>query len=72
MFERTGPTEERTFAELRRKILRGGMLSPGIETLLRNLRFTGRLCVVVQNGCIIKSGYEEGYFSRRHEDRLVS
>ena len=71
MFEKTGPTEERTFVELRRKIRRGELISPAIETLLRNLRFTGRLCVVVQNGCIIKSGYEEGYFSRRQEDRRV-
>jgi len=69
MYERTGPTEERTFAELRRKIRSGQLLSSATESLLRNLRFTGRLCVVVQNGCIIKSGYEEGYFSRRQEDR---
>ena len=71
MYERTGPTEERTFAELRRKIRSGQLLSSATESLLRNLRFTGRLCVVVQNGCIIKSGYEEGYFSRRQEDRRV-
>ncbi len=30
------------------------------------LHFTGRLSVVVQNGRVLKSGYEEGYF-RQHE-----
>jgi len=71
MFERTGPTEERTFAELRRKVRRGELLSEAIEQLLRNLRFSGTLSVVVSKGRIIKSGYEEVYFSRRQEDRLV-
>jgi len=68
----TGPkTEERIFAELRRTIRNGEVLTPHTRKLLRNLRFTGRICIVIQNGDIIKSGYEEGYFSRRLEDRLV-
>ena len=71
MYETEPKTEERTFAELRRKVRGGELLSAATEKLLRNLRFSGRLCVVVQNGCIMKSGYEEGYFSRRQEDRLV-
>ena len=71
MHETEPKTEERTFAELRRKVRRGELLSAATEKLLRNLRFSGRLSVVVQNGCILKSGYEEGYFSRRLEDRLV-
>jgi hypothetical protein len=71
MYETEPKTEERTFAELRRKVRHGELLSTATEKLLRNLRFSGRLCVVVKNGCIMKSGYEEGYFSRRHEDRLV-
>jgi sulfur carrier protein ThiS len=33
-----------------------------MERLLQQLRFTGRLSVVVQNGRVLKSGYEEGYF----------
>ncbi len=71
MYE-TGPkTEERTFAELRRTVRNGEVLTPHTRKLLRNLRFTGRVCIVIQNGDIIKSGYEEGYFSRRLEDRLV-
>ena len=71
MYETEPKTEERTFSELRRKVRGGELLSAATEKLLRNLRFSGRLCVVVQNGCIMKSGYEEGYFSRRQEDRLV-
>jgi len=38
------------------------MLSSAMERLLRELHFTGRLSVVVQNGRVLKSGYEEGYF----------
>ncbi len=71
MYQTEPRTEERTFTELRRKVRHGELLSAATEKLLRNLRFSGRLCVVVQNGCIMKSGYEEGYFSRRQEDRLV-
>jgi hypothetical protein len=68
----TGPQgEERTFAELRRKIREAELLSAATEKLLRNLRFSGRLSVVVKNGCILKSGYEEGYFSRRQEERMI-
>jgi hypothetical protein len=33
-----------------------------MQRLLQALRFTGRLSVVVQNGEVLKSGYEEGYF----------
>jgi hypothetical protein len=36
-----------------------------MERLLQDLRFTGRLSVIVQNGRILKSGYEEGYFRSR-------
>jgi len=64
-------SEDRSFAELRRKIRHAEVLSAAMEKLLRNLRFSGRLSVVVQNGSILKSGYEEGYFTRRHDDRLI-
>jgi hypothetical protein len=33
-----------------------------MEQLLRALQFSGKLSVVVQNGRVLKSGYEEGYF----------
>ena len=30
-----------------------------------SLRFTGKVSVVMQNGRVLKSGYEEGYFRQR-------
>jgi hypothetical protein len=41
------------------------MLSAAMERLLLALRFTGRVSVIVQNGRVLKSGYEEGYFRQR-------
>ena len=54
--------EENNFVEFRRKVQAAEMLSSAMERLLRELHFTGRLSVVVQNGRVLKSGYEEGYF----------
>ena len=54
--------EENNFVEFRRKVRAAEMLSSAMERLLRELHFTGRLSVVVQNGRALKSGYEEGYF----------
>ncbi len=54
--------EETSFVEFRRKVRAAEMLSSAMESLLRQLQFTGRLSVVVQNGRVLKSGYEEGYF----------
>ena len=71
MMETEPKGEEITFAELRRKIREAEVLSAATEKLLRNLRFSGRLSVVVKNGCILKSGYEEGYFSRRQDERMI-
>lgn len=59
------------FLEFRRKVREAEVLSSAMERLLQSLNFTGRLSVVVQNGRVLKSGYEEGYFSRRWDDRLV-
>jgi len=64
--------EDQSFAEFRRKIRHAELLSSATEKLLRSLRFSGRLSVVVQNGSILKSGYEEGYFTRRAEDRMIT
>jgi len=50
------------FVEFRRKVRSAEVLSASIEQLLKILRFTGTLSVVVQNGRVLKSGYEEGYF----------
>jgi hypothetical protein len=38
------------------------VLSASMERLLLSLRFTGKVSVVMQNGRVLKSGYEEGYF----------
>jgi hypothetical protein len=61
--------EEREFVEFRRKVRSAEILSAAMERLLRVLRFTGRVSVVVQNGRVLKSGYEEGYF-RHHGDAV--
>jgi hypothetical protein len=50
------------FEEFRRKVRAAEVLSASIEQLLKFLRFTGTLSIVVQNGRVLKSGYEEGYF----------
>lgn len=64
-------SEGAVFLEFRNKIRCGQIVSAAIESLLRQLKFTGRLCLIVQNGTILKAGYEEGYFSRRQDERLV-
>ncbi len=62
-FEKTN--DERTFGEFRRKVRSAEVLSASMERLLLSLRFTGRVSVVMQNGRVLKSGYEEGYFRQR-------
>lgn len=59
--------EGNTFVEFRRKVRSAEVLSAAMEHLLRTLHFTGRVSVVVQNGRVLKSGYEEGYFCQRPE-----
>ena len=54
--------EESSFVEFRRKVRSAEILSAAMERLLQALHFTGRVSVVVQNGRVLKSGYEEGYF----------
>ena len=54
--------EEVGFSEFRRKVRAAEVLSAAMERLLAQLRFSGKLSVVVQNGRVLKSGYEEAYF----------
>ena len=54
--------EETAFAEFRRKVRAAEVLSGAMERLLAQLQFNGKVSVVVQNGRVLKSGYEEGYF----------
>jgi len=60
--------EEKDFGEFRRKVKAAEVLSASMERLLLSLRFTGRVSVVMQNGRVLKSGYEEAYF-RQQADR---
>ena len=65
------PGQDRIFLEFRRKVRDSEMLSAATERLLLALRFSGRVSVVVQNGRVLKSGYEEGYFTRKHDERMI-
>jgi hypothetical protein len=55
------------FVEFRRKVRSAEVLSAAMEHLLKSLQFTGRVSVVLQNGRVLKSGYEEGYFRRESQ-----
>ena len=62
--------EERIFGEFRRKVRSAELLSAAMERLLQAIHFSGRLSVIVPNGHVLKSGYEEGYF--RQESRVTA
>jgi len=66
------PAASRDFLEFRRKVCESELLSAAMERLLRSIGFNGRLSIVVQNGRVLKSGYEEGYFCRRKDRPLLS
>jgi hypothetical protein len=55
-------SEEKSFGECRRKVRAAEVLSAAMQRLLMDIHFNGRLSVIVQNGQVLKSGYEEGYF----------
>ena len=57
--------EAKNFVEFRRKVRAAEVLSGSMEHLLKSLQFSGRLSVVLQNGRVLKSGYEEGFFRQR-------
>jgi len=56
-----GEKEEAGFAEFR-KIRTAKVLSAAMQHLLSQIQFNGKVSVVIQNGRVLKSGYEEGYF----------
>ncbi len=58
-------SEEATFVEFRRKVRSAEVLSLAMEKLLWSIHFTGKVSIVVQNGRVLKSGYEEGYFRQQ-------
>ncbi len=57
--------EEKNFGEFRRKVRSSELLSAAMLKLLLSFHFTGRVSIVVQNGRVLKSGYEEGYFQNQ-------
>jgi hypothetical protein len=61
----TSGNEEKVFGEFRRKVRSAELLSAAIQRLLQAIHFSGRLSVIVQNGQVLKSGYEEGYFRQQ-------
>jgi hypothetical protein len=63
----TRSPDETIFLELRRKVQESGLLSAATERLLHIMKFNGRLTVVVHNGRVFKSAYEEGYFRRKQD-----
>lgn len=65
MLNAPNTSEDVGFVEFRRKVRSAEVLSPAMEKLLWSLHFTGRVSVVIQNGRVLKSGYEEGYFRQR-------
>ncbi len=62
MAQPPGELEEAAFVEFRRKVRAAEVLSAAMERLLAQLHFSGKVSVVMQNGRVLKSGYEEGYF----------
>jgi hypothetical protein len=58
-------SENVNFLEIRRKVKDSELLSASVEKLLWQVHFSGRLSVIVQNGRVLRSGYEEGLFRRR-------
>ena len=60
-------SDENIFLELRRKVQESGLLAAATERLLHKMKFNGRLTVVIHNGRIFKSAYEEGYFRRKND-----
>ncbi len=71
MEQSSNASSESSFGEFRRKVRNSELLALGVSHLLREIQFTGRLSVVVQNGTILKTGYEEGYFTRKDDHRLT-
>jgi hypothetical protein len=65
-------SEEKSFVEFRRKVRAAEVLSAALEHLLKSVKFSGRISVVVQNGRVLKSGYEEGFFRQRQAGSMLA
>jgi hypothetical protein len=64
--------EGKNFVEFRRKVRAAEVLSAAMEHLMKTLNFSGRISVVVQNGRVLKSGYEEGFFRQREAGSMLA
>ena len=62
--------EEKSFGEFRRKVRSAESCQPRWSGCCVTSTFSGKLSVVVQNGTVLESGYEEGYF-RQQEPRMA-
>lgn len=62
MAQVSSETEATGFVEFRRKVRAAEVLSSAMERLMTQIHFNGKVSVIVQNGRVLKSGYEEGYF----------
>ncbi len=50
------------FVEFRRKVQHSEVLSSSMVQLVSSLHFTGKVSVMILNGRVLKSGYQEGFF----------
>ncbi len=55
------------FLQFRSKVQNSELLSASVQKLIQAVGFTGRLTIVIQNGQVLKSGYDEGYFRRKDD-----
>ncbi len=67
----TQDQDEKQFTEFRQKVRSADLLSAAVVHLLRAIHFTGRVCIVLHNGQVLKSGYEEGYFCSHPKTNIV-
>jgi hypothetical protein len=61
------PIEELSFGEFRRKVRDSELLSSSTTRLAKAIGYNGRVSIIFEHGRVLKTGYEEGYFS--HRDR---
>jgi hypothetical protein len=61
------PQSGELFLQFRSKVQGSELLSAATVKLVQALGFTGRLTIVIQNGQVLKSGYDEGYFRRKDD-----
>ena len=61
----TSGSEQRIFAEFRRKVAAGETISRALEKLAEALRFSGRITITFHQGKLTKTVLEESYYRSR-------